>query len=709
MKNIILAVLFILSIGFGVKAEPTPTVQRQELFVRAYKSLSFLMEMARLDSTFYNQLSADEKLMFDSVNEVVKEVTTVNWLLKNHVERVVYDGSARYLHVVYPNLVLQFATKMVRPPQIQFSNDQSRFILDPLQPGRSGMTVTAIDGDIFINEARINDALAQIDFASAISLLIHEFGHKVGAKKNQIAIDSAAAQMEKYIRSTTSTVIVAGKKVNTLSFENFPFKEWAQSMLFGQYEGKDKPRTPLSFSVFDEQGLIVWVEDHNKVTDLTESVFRTAAKTKLISYEAQPGFRYLRQNVMRPGRVHIDTLLNGDFKIAADFWLSELTVPFLNEGPSGNKIFQIFERSFKTVQPWVEKVVAQEFTFSQENYSLKKNKEFAPMIEAPSFKIEYLDKKLRGKNLEIFFSIKGNRLVEGGLMPGEKNKEAWPEIIVMINSSKLILKATNYYEDSDEFKFVLKDFESVQNSDIKITGVQLKLKNKYLMTNSDFTIKTFLPAEVTLNRKKADSAQVLNTPTIKSMQIWNGKQWLPLRNKTTLQRGQHLRIILQSSEYLRELNLEQIYDTVFQSKVIEGGFEDTVFKYSNKRDLRFTEENMRQTQKDGMLYVDLNIDQDIVTEVKPGVEEIDWYLNFIGRTKGDLLSLPDNKRTLGVSTSEQRGLQSISFVTASGLSQEIEFKNLVSFEKSPGDDKPDDTSLRFKTVAAKKVRCEKLF
>ncbi|MFZ3228839.1 MAG: hypothetical protein WA160_01445 [Pseudobdellovibrio sp.] len=154
-------------------------VQRQELFLRAYNSLAFLLIASKQDVNFYKSLTFEEKTMLSGIYQITNEVTVLNWFKKNNVHRYGSKPKFIYAYTITKNRTVQVITDLENPAQLQFSNDQSIFNLNPEEPNRTAMTKDSLEADIFINLNKINDPEQTVDLATATSLLIHEFGHKL--------------------------------------------------------------------------------------------------------------------------------------------------------------------------------------------------------------------------------------------------------------------------------------------------------------------------------------------------------------------------------------------------------------------------------------------------------------------------------------------------------------------------------------------------
>ena len=685
-------------------AQINPPIQRQELFLRANKSLAFIAAMAYNDANFANGLTPEEKNMLKQVGEIITEMNTVTWFQKNKVQRFERQSNYMYAYTIFKNQVVQITTPINKPIAIQFSNDQALFNLKPEQPIRSAMTETDLEKDIYVNLNKINDRSKQYDLGSAVSILFHEYGHKLGDLKIQTAIDSCAAKLESYVRSMTNTVEINGIKISTLVFKKFNFQFWAESILVGVNDGEGKLSTPTALTVIDGEGIYAWIEDSQKVTDLTETMVNDLYKNDRVQHTEQPGYQFLRQRVTTDANLKVLPGPNGKFKLSLDGQRSQLVLPFMTSNSPRPDQYKLFQKAF-VASPWLQAGAGQEFVFNQADYKLEISAPSLLKFDVPHIKIEFQDKKLKGNNLEIYYSVKGDLFIPATPIAPAMN--FWPEITVLIDGIPVTLKATNHYADENEYKFVLKNFDKISNKEVKITKMQFKLDSQNIVQfASDGTLNGFLPSETTLSKKKTEP--LVDTPAhLKSVQIWNGKDWVSLKGKIPKQSGLLLRFIFKSPEILRELNLTQEYGYANIGEASEAGRPvktDILRQQEEKRSMRFTDQMMRQTLRGDFVYVDVNIDHGVKTSYvidhNPKADE--WFRQ---ESKSVMPRVsPEVSVVFKTAIKPERKIVDIRAVTLSGVGIKVELKKELSFDKVNGDALPENNSARFR-----KMKCPDLF
>lgn len=79
--------------------------------------------------------------------------------------------------------------------KLRFSHRREDFILNPGEPERTAK----VTEDVWFNLNIINNPQNEFNFLDALQIMFHEFGHKLGGKKDQEAIDRIAAKIRNYL------------------------------------------------------------------------------------------------------------------------------------------------------------------------------------------------------------------------------------------------------------------------------------------------------------------------------------------------------------------------------------------------------------------------------------------------------------------------------------------------------------------------------
>lgn len=695
MRFQIVPILFLSTISLAQQQELTQGVNREALFTRAFKSVSYILLAKRNDPTIVKNFTSDELRMLDGIIGVSLRVNLFNWLLENKVAKFGTFGQPEFRYVVSEDRIMTIRINNPKPTRLQFSSDQSLFELLPGQAVRTGMTHATLESDIFINQLKINSAEINLDFASAISLMIHEFGHKLAAQKNQPAVDSLAAKIELLVRSETSSVTLNNKKVTFLTVPRSPVMQLFSSIIYG-LPGQSPTNPLLSL---DQQGLYAWIEDDKKVTDVTESLVKAFGRSKNMQILASKNFDYPVQTVIIPHQVTAISNSDGSIKFTISGLLNKFSVPFIKYKLSDPVKEKIYATSFLQKTNAFEKCQQQEISLSPTDYSLLSVATTPMSDELTGVDIKFLRKEMNGTDLEIFFKIDGDL----GLQYPTEN-ELWPEIKIRVQGNALVIKATSVDKDKKIYKFVIKNFEKLSHQNVHVETIQMRTK-KFVLPIGDYDMvwNTFFPAEIPLSISQSNAITTTNKPVLKSIQIWDGKGWISYKNKNKIPSGYYLRFVFKSDENLRQVVLNQGFQASVEVRrksmfTARPSYETTE---TEQRQLIFEETSFRQTRHGEFIYVDINIDHETQTEY---VDEIPWV--YHGALPGQEPP-PDADLQIHKAGPVRTLNGYFHFVTDSGSSGQVLLKNEVTFMNS------GDTTIippnvpRLKT--GRRARCEGLF
>jgi hypothetical protein len=274
---------------------------------------------------------------------------------------------------------------------------------------------------------------------------------------------------------------------------------------------------------------------------------------------------------------------------------------------------------------------------------------------------------------------------------------------VKLGDSIITLKATNYYEDADEYKFILPDIDHIKEKNVRIIGAQLSIHKQNLAADySDTVQKLFLPREISLFQAEKDGTNhEIKKPILKSIQIWNGQEWISTKKRSQTQKSELIRFIFESSEPLRELTVFQKYQSaILRSTSLFGVKNPATYTFNKdlERYIRFDESELRQTLRGTNLYVDLNLDQSILTRLS--ISNDVQFDNNDGKPPV----------TMGINEAEdlklhpERRISEVLYFTRSGQTGSISLRDELKIQKHEGSLPPSSNSLKFR-----KFLCEGLF
>jgi hypothetical protein len=163
---------------------------RAELFLVAYQQLPHAVSFLFDSPSFISQLTPEEKAQLEGVFGVTEKIK---------------------MAPLYRNMTgagAGFLTDM-QVPELEFISDPKAFKLTPDEPERLAKTTEKMSDPISINEVFLNSKNMDPSYMDVLQILIHEVGHKLGARKNQQAVDSLGAKMIQFLMPYYQSAIVS--------------------------------------------------------------------------------------------------------------------------------------------------------------------------------------------------------------------------------------------------------------------------------------------------------------------------------------------------------------------------------------------------------------------------------------------------------------------------------------------------------------------
>jgi hypothetical protein len=193
LNPIWLILLSMLLTAVGAVAEPANT-DRRAYVTEAFEGFHGMLYFLSGNERFLGQLTPEEKAQF--------------MLLGNQI--------IQHRFILGPAAVPgQDRTSTQVDFKLRFSDRREDFILNPGEPERTAK----MDGDIWFNLHAINNPTSKFGLLDAFQIMFHEFGHKLGAAKDQEAIDRVAAKIRTQLTGFyKETIVNAGLKAVSLIF-----------------------------------------------------------------------------------------------------------------------------------------------------------------------------------------------------------------------------------------------------------------------------------------------------------------------------------------------------------------------------------------------------------------------------------------------------------------------------------------------------------
>ncbi len=548
-------------------------VSREAIFTRAYKSLGFVIMMATQDKVFVENMTTQERMLLNLVLPLINEITTLNWLEENHVEKKLRDGNQYYAYVAKDNQPITIAADANTHVKLNFSNDVSLFDLKDGKPPRDAVTGFTMQDDIHINLNKINHPNNKPTLGLAFSILLHEFGNKL-LKQNQkhvnmedsqiqATLDSLGGKLEAFVNSRISKIEVRGATFHVLKFQNAPFDHWVEGIIYGHFRGVNIPPQFVPFIAFDMQGTYVLLETPYGYTDLTEMLLRPESSRPFVPVNEEAHYKWGRLNWFLSNFFEIRA--SGSTTATLEFNLNQLqmVLPFWQQGAYDPKTFQLYQRSFKAPphnavfynNTW-------EIDYSAKDVKILKKYATPMKFEIPFYQVERLKGQWKNQDLILTYKILGDR--KFSFTPNH-TVELWPEVVLEFNGERFEVKASRFDSNTGTFEFHIPNIKKANQGMLRIVGLEFTSREKNLAhSNSDLRVRTFLPSieEVELIGEVKKSQTIL-----KSIQVWNGQKWMPLTAERTVSdslTGSHVRFIFQANEKLRSLSILQHLEMQYQ-------------------------------------------------------------------------------------------------------------------------------------------------
>jgi hypothetical protein len=268
--------------------------ERQPVILMANQGLFYFLHMAINDEAFAKDLKPEEKQMADKLYQVLEQVSALRWFNENQVEfyPTTKNGRQSYLfaYVDAEDQITKYNLENRLAPKVIFSSESEKFKgLKAGEGERGAKTNSEFSSPIEFNLNRLNsesdEEFKKFDLGKAVSLLIHEYGHKLGpVQENLEAIYSLGNKLGEFVRGRVNThPLKNGTTLYSLHFNQFKYGEW-----MGEFQAPEMPGHQIIFKagggepsfsrngaglpIFANQGLYVWAEQGQNYSDLTANV-----------------------------------------------------------------------------------------------------------------------------------------------------------------------------------------------------------------------------------------------------------------------------------------------------------------------------------------------------------------------------------------------------------------------------------------------------
>lgn len=247
------------------------SVDRRPQVKAAFEEFLSVLYMLSGDERFLNQLSADERLQYETLTRLLLGHKVILGPLAVPGD----NQSSRHLDF-----------------KLRFSDRNEDFELKPGQPVRAAK----VTEDVWFNLNVINNPKVNYSLLDTFQILFHEFGHKLGEVKNQEMVDRVAAKLHQHLRSYYREVMVQ-TGLKGVSFVmpyvmydgGSPIDMQVEPILLLDFEGRmAQLKTKVSSVGYLPQGAEVYRADiHNSSRLSLEPAFIPYQDSLLVSWQIE--------------------------------------------------------------------------------------------------------------------------------------------------------------------------------------------------------------------------------------------------------------------------------------------------------------------------------------------------------------------------------------------------------------------------------------
>jgi hypothetical protein len=568
-----IAILFFLFSPLFICAQPKPAhqPQRQELFHLADEALYFILYQAYINDGFRSSLKPDELGMMELISVVLDDVHRLRFLEKNKI--LPYQSGDplkpyQYVYVDHINRTVSYRTNYTQTPKLIESTDQQTFILKPGDEPKSAKTGEGFADPIYLNLNHVNSANDYVDFARAVGILIHEYGHKIVRElKNQGAIDRLQAKLEGHVRGLTAQHKLAnGNTIHYLTYSQFPYQAWLDYGYYGEtydFENlRPRPENPfaartLPIAAFDNQGSYFWAESDGKITNLTPTILAKTKKSNLISYTPDEYYQFIEHNIFLTSTVQVDVKSGKEVVIRLQSAQIQLVIPFMipviSKKPDE---VNVSARYFWHQTPYALEPINSSIGFSYSTLEpVVQTQRSSERQISPLFFLEAQLEKQEIKENKLYFSIK---------ITGDRKALAGP--LNFFNRVRVTVESEGggiaYYEAPESFSknevfhFRIESIQNLQSQSLRVSNVVLIAEgNQFLDQKTQLEGQIFLADPIALNVPEYPKTQT-KPVVLKSIQQKTKQSWKSIRFRDLANGEGRLRFVLQTDQILQTLQLD---------------------------------------------------------------------------------------------------------------------------------------------------------
>jgi hypothetical protein len=499
---------------------------RVELIQMANEGLNFFFISAFHNPQFVKSLTPKEIQMAAEFSLILEQKDAIKFYESQNIQGFQGKlGSKFYGFVDQNEKVSTFAVPGGKAPEIKISNQRDQFInLKPNEPERFLKTTSDFSGPILVNQLKLNDdSLSSFDLGQAVSILVHEYGHKAKAlleqklgykvsdSEYQPLVDQFGIKLGEFVRSKIMKFPMKnGVTVYALNNLGFPLDIWMQ-------DGFIKGQSILS--LVDHQGLYFWTEFDGEIRDISKKI-RSQFSFDQLPKKPQNDKYYHFTNLFLnlPSKINVTESEVGKINFQITVGQAGLQLPYMIPGVSPdpkqvefNKRYRWSEAGY-TVNPKSQNINAQingSTILINKTESTHRQISLAPGFTAQRGRIEW-----KGNDLQFIIEVPDK---EGQLTFMALTRNLFllsSEIKIKTNTGDIFYLTSDGLDPSKanterivQYVFSLKDAKNKGLNSFEIENVYLRTVPEIISENSEVRIEIPL-----FEKLKFETPQNYNNP-----------------------------------------------------------------------------------------------------------------------------------------------------------------------------------------------------
>ena len=570
-----------------------------ELIKVAHEGLNYFLVSASFNPSFSKSLTSEQRSIVSELSLMLNEASALRFYEENKIDGFARnDGSRIFGYVDFAEKVQTLNIEGKKSPTLMTSFQREEFKnLKPGEPERFLKTTSDFEGPIKINVLKLNEDLAMpFDLGRAVSILVHEYGHKVRARLEkkmgskisdaqiQPNIDKLGEDLGNYIRGKIQKYpLKNGINIFSLGALDFPAESWLN-------DGFLKPQAPLT--ILHNQGLYVWTEFQGEIRDIS-AVLRKQINQSQLSKDNLKNtyYKFVHHQMFLPTAFNITESKIGDINVDITFGQISVELPYMIPKISPDPKAAEFDKRFRwsaggyIINPVTAQIQARangSGFLIQGVYVDPRQIGPLPQLSAQLGKVEK-----KGTELQFRIEVKDQEGIttQLALFRGLMLKSA--ELKIKAADGKSFYLTSEEYDGSKansdrmlQYVFKLKNAVEIPISEFEIEAVYLRTQPDLISEHSEARMEVPLYEKLKVSWENPNLATELkpkNPPVITSVES----------------KGEIVKVKINTTENIDKLSLVLgVQDIMYSLHIIEQNAEKIYYKFTDN----LTTDRMIQVQ-----------------------------------------------------------------------------------------------------------------